>query len=387
MYDLAIVIPSFNVAHTINFVIHQAALGLEKYFPEKKSVIFISDGGSTDGTIDVVKAYRKKIGADIIVERYRGIPGKGSAILHAFRRVYDMGVEALAMVDSDLRSIQPSWIKALVSPLIDGYDLVTPLYTRHKYDGTITNQLAYPLTKTLFSVNVRQPIGGDFGLSGDLVEVLLQDSFNELPTVRKFGIDIFITNTALAEGYNIAQADLGTKIHEAKDPSGLESMFLEVSSTQLLNAKRFRENWRIGSEVVEPPVFTAEDVWRFVQPLSIDINLNMGRLKALFSERSPIVGKYLPNNLYQEVSSIIDRILSKGEAIFSPEVWAKCVYHHLQSIDYSNYDKVVLSLHVLWVGRVVSFILDTKGLDQGEAEKKIVGDAEEFRKVFSSLIE
>ena len=60
MYDLAIVIPTYNVAHTINYVVYQAALGLEKYFPEKKSVIFVSDGGSTDGTVEVVKAFKNQ---------------------------------------------------------------------------------------------------------------------------------------------------------------------------------------------------------------------------------------------------------------------------------------------------------------------------------------
>jgi len=27
-----------------------------------------------------------------------------------------------------------------------GYDYVTPLYARHKYDGTITNTVTYPVT-------------------------------------------------------------------------------------------------------------------------------------------------------------------------------------------------------------------------------------------------
>ncbi|OYT29183.1 MAG: glycosyltransferase [Thermofilum sp. ex4484_82] len=386
MYDLAIVIPTYNVAHTINYVVYQAALGLEKYFPEKKSVIFVSDGGSTDGTVEVVKAFKKTIGSNIIVERYKGVSGKGSAILHAFQRVKEMGVKALAMVDSDLRSIQPSWIYALIQPIIDGYDFVTPLYTRHKYDGTITNQLAYPLTKTLYSVNLRQPIGGDFGLSIKLVENLLENSFNNFINVRKFGIDVFITNTALALGYKVAQADLGTKVHEAKDPSELESMFQNVSATQLLIARKHRDRWRIEKDL-EPVLYKAINVWRFVQPLEVDIESNVSKLKNVFKERKSLIDKYLPCKIREEVYSSIESVTVKKKPVLSPEIWAKCVYYHLAAINEQNHDSVTSSLHVLWLARVLSFILGTLDLDNEEAEKQIRKDAEAFKAAFSEMLQ
>ena len=386
MFDLAVVIPTYNVAHTINYVVYQAALGLEKYFPERKSVIFVSDGGSTDGTVEVVKAFKKPIGSDIIVERYKGVLGKGSAILHAFQRVKEMGVKALAMVDSDLRSIQPSWIYALIQPIIDGYDFVTPLYTRHKYDGTITNQLAYPLTKTLYSVNLRQPIGGDFGLSIKLVEKLLENDFNNFINVRKFGIDIFITNMALALGYKVAQADLGTKVHEAKDPSELESMFQNVSATQLLIAKKHRDRWRIEKEL-EPVLYKASNVWRFVQPLEVDIESNISKLKNVFKERKSLIDKYLPSKIREEVYSLIESVTVKKKPVLSPDIWAKCVYYHLAAINEQNHDSVTSSLHVLWLARVLSFILGTLDLDHEKAEKQIRKDAEAFKAAFTEMLQ
>src|SRR3989304_1638568 len=52
-------IPSFNSARTIAHVVRAVAGGLAKYFPDRKSVIVNSDGGSTDGTHEAV------MGADI----------------------------------------------------------------------------------------------------------------------------------------------------------------------------------------------------------------------------------------------------------------------------------------------------------------------------------
>jgi hypothetical protein len=80
-----------------------------------------------------------------------------------------LGTTACAMVDSDLRSITPYWLDRLLSPIVHhGYEYVAPVYSRHKYDGTITNSIAYPVTTALYGVRLRQPIGGEFGLSGEL---------------------------------------------------------------------------------------------------------------------------------------------------------------------------------------------------------------------------
>jgi len=68
-------------------------------------------------------------------------------------------VDVCVVVDSDLRSITPEWVELLAGPiLIKGYDYVAPHYLRHKYDGTITNSVVYPLTRALYGKRVRQPL-------------------------------------------------------------------------------------------------------------------------------------------------------------------------------------------------------------------------------------
>ncbi len=69
---------------------------------------------------------------------------------------------------------------------------MAPYYHRHKFDGTITNNVVYPLTRALYGQQVRQPIGGDFGVSRALVRHYLG-----LPVwdtdVARYGIDIWMT--------------------------------------------------------------------------------------------------------------------------------------------------------------------------------------------------
>ena len=95
--DILVGIPSFNNAHSIGHVVRAVQAGLAKYFPDKKTVLVNSDGGSTDGTMDVVHqttiddfrsilvAHRMESFSKIAIP-YHGIPGKGSA----FRSIFEI---------------------------------------------------------------------------------------------------------------------------------------------------------------------------------------------------------------------------------------------------------------------------------------------------------
>src|SRR3989338_683148 len=160
--DIVIGIPSFNNARTIAHVVRAVQAGLAKYFPSHKAVIVNSDGGSSDGTIEVVQnSSIEDFNAILLHHRvepifkiafpYSGIPGKGSAFRSIFEIAQRLDAKACVVVDSDLRSITPEWIELLVKPVLNGgFDYVAPLYHRHKFDGTITNSIVYPLTRTLY---------------------------------------------------------------------------------------------------------------------------------------------------------------------------------------------------------------------------------------------
>ena len=52
--DILVGIPSYNNSRTIGHVVKAVNAGLAKYFPKAKSVLVNSDGGSKDGTPDLV---------------------------------------------------------------------------------------------------------------------------------------------------------------------------------------------------------------------------------------------------------------------------------------------------------------------------------------------
>ena len=177
---------------------------------------------------------------------YHGIPGKGSAFRLIFQMARELQAKACAVVDSDLRSITPEWIDLLLRPVLyAGYDFVAPYYHRHKYDGTITNSIVYPLTRALYGLRVRQPIGGDFGISATagLRATCERDDWET--DVARYGIDIWMTTIALAEGFRVCQSFLGAKLHDAKDPgSDLSAMLHQVVGSVFMLMEEYERVWR-----------------------------------------------------------------------------------------------------------------------------------------------
>src|SRR3989442_787055 len=241
--DLIVGIPSYNNAKTIAHVVDMARQGLRRSFPALTGVVVNSDGGSEDGTRDIV-IEQDTPELRVVSGRYTGPSGKGSALHAVFAAVTQLGARAACVVDSDLRSITPDWIERLLRPAIDGRaEYVTPLYIRHKHDGTITNNVIYPVVRALYGKRVRQPIGGDFGFSAGMVRRWLAEDVWQTDVAR-FGIDVFMTTTALASGATIMQASLGAKLHHPKDPARhLAPMFTQVLTALVDRLRAHRAFW------------------------------------------------------------------------------------------------------------------------------------------------
>jgi hypothetical protein len=115
--------------------------------------------------------------------------------------------------------------------------------------------VAYPITSALYGARIRQPIGGEFAMTGDLA-IHFADADVWRSDVARFGIDLWMTTLSLVEGRRVAQSILGAKVHDPKDPSAsLGPMFRQVVGTCFSLAEQYVQHWRTVREVVAPPTF------------------------------------------------------------------------------------------------------------------------------------
>ncbi|MDO8989533.1 MAG: glycosyltransferase family 2 protein [Sideroxyarcus sp.] len=380
--DIVVGIPSYNSARTIGHVVRAVQAGLAKYFPWHKAIIINSDGGSSDGTTAVVQqAAVENFDAILLHHRvtpiaklafsYAGIPGKGSAFRTVFEIARALNAKACVVVDSDLRSITPEWIELLVKPVLDGgFDYVSPLYHRHKFDGTITNSIVYPLTRALYGKRVRQPIGGDFGFSGKLAEFYLTKDVWE-SDVARFGIDIWMTTTALANGFSIAQSFLGAKIHDAKDPGAdLSDMLYQVISAAFNLLEEYPDVWMPirGSEAV--------DTFGFEYSVGLEhVNVNTARMLRVFREGLLNLREIWLAILGSGDLREVERLAALDDTAFRfpRALWTRIVYDyaiafHLKKLPASH---LIKSLTPLYIGKTASFVMEAANMEAPEAEAEI----------------
>ena len=117
--DIVVGIPCYNEEETIAHIVSNVGQGLQKYFPGKKSLIVVSDGGSLDDTRENAKSVSVPEGINRIVSIYRGIAGKGTAFRGIFEITGITRAEACVVVDSDLKSMAGDWVKLLAQPILE----------------------------------------------------------------------------------------------------------------------------------------------------------------------------------------------------------------------------------------------------------------------------
>ncbi len=417
--DIMVGIPSFKNAATIGYVARAAQAGLVQYFPDLRPVLVNADAGSPDGTQRVVVEteppdYVERIlltrpthrlqRISLTYPEIEGVGGKGAALRTIFQIADALKVQALVVVDSDLRSIVPEWIELLAGPIHKGgFDYVAPLYSRYKYDGTITNTVTYPMTRALYGLRIRQPIGGDFGVSGDLVRHYLeQDDWDA--DVSKFGIDIWMTTKAITGGFAVCQTRLGAKVHDPKDPGAdLGPMFSQVVSTLLRLTERHAERWLDVRGSHDIPIYGFE---RVLDPPPLTVNTR--RLLDEFAKGWLNVGDEWQTALAPENVEVLRALVSEAEQLvdsatradtdvdvessnfnFPDETWARVVY----DMAIAQREKrlptatLVAAMIPLYFGRVASLIIETRDMTTDQAEAFVERQARAYELAKPYLLE
>jgi glycosyltransferase involved in cell wall biosynthesis len=378
--DIIVGIPSYNEADNIAFVVEKCNQGLRKYFPNYKSVIINVDNNSPDDTRSVFITSVNTI-PKIYISTPIGVKGKGNNLNNLFKISNRLKAKAIIVVDADLYSITPEWIKKLAQPILENkFDYLTPVYARNEYDGTITNHICYPLILGLLGYDIRQPIGGDFALSAKLGQYYLKQNWIE--TTRQYGIDIFMTLHAIMGNFKLGQVSLGAKVHKPSMPK-LGPMFTQVVETLFTTILNKKELWNSTQKVHRLELFGKNNVI-CPQKLSVDYKSIKNEARNEFFAKRETLSQYLHLQNFEKLCLMFDT----GKLNIGMDLWAKCLYDLLFSYHKSGYDSdIVEALRPIYFGRVSSFIRQTLDMDHLESEHQIIRQSKYFYKKRSYFIQ
>lgn len=366
--DIVIGIPSYNEASNIAIPTEIGSLGLTQFYSDKSSVIINVDNNSEDGTKEVFLKTKTEV-PKIYVSTPEGIKGKGINIRNLLEVAANLRAEAIILFDADLTSITPQWVESFLEPIYDGYDYVVPIYSRHKYDGSITNNISYPLLRTLYGLRVRQPIAGDFGISGKLARCfLVEQTWTE--EVYHFGIDIWMTTIAICRQFKVCQTFLGTsKAHRTKDPAGLGRMFSNVVGTIFQMMIAFEYIWKDVSDSHPSVIYGFGLGHKEDYP---EVKVYPEKLYESFINGIEIYSDKWDKILFPENLKTIEELkkLNSDNFYFDSKLWARIVFDFAIAYKKQIFERqeVLEALIPLYHSRTLSFVNTTSDLDTQEAE-------------------
>ena len=190
--------------------------------------------------------------------------------------------------------------------------------------------------------------------------------------VARYGIDIWMTTIAIAEGFRVCQSFLGAKLHDAKDPgSDLSAMLQQVVGSVFRLMEEYDRVWqtRQGSRDV--------DLFGFRFDVGLDpIDVNVERMLGMFSrgcsDLCELWSIAMQPDTFREVVALSSKA-SREQFHLSDELWVRIVYdfacaHKRHLLERGH---LLRSLTPLYLARVASFVLETQTLFSAEVEEKI----------------
>jgi len=234
---IAVCLPSFNEADNIQNITKVIDQGLSLFsatHPDMYAEIINVDSNSSDGTANLFLETKTKYPKRSIV--INKAAGKGKNIFEFCSYAVSHNIDFCLTIDSDITSIAPEWVTILLTPLVEkGATYVTPIYERSRFESSSTNHFAFPLIYALYGKIIRQPIAGDFSFTRQVAQAFASSDLRTNESIQRYGIDVFMTITAIGTRGTIAQVDLQKKIH-APSFNKLEYMFPQIAASLLLTA-------------------------------------------------------------------------------------------------------------------------------------------------------
>jgi glycosyltransferase involved in cell wall biosynthesis len=395
--DILIGVPTLNAAATVGPVVQCVRAGLLKYFPRQRAVIINVDGGSRDSTQDLIRATAiSDLGRasnpnalrtlHSISTTYEGSDENGGSLHTIVAAAELLRATACGVISPDSSSIEPEWIDRLLRPVIrDNFDLVTPIYQRHKFDGLLVRNLVYPMTRALYCKRVREPHPGEFAFSGRLASYVLEQDIWAQPATQN-GAETYLIIGAISGGFRLTQSLLGPKPRVDSRSADLVLAMRQTVGVLFLALERNFPVCTAPADADADPITDPKAVTS-VEP----VRVNRKRLYEMFvhgvAELEPVLSSILSASTLTELKQTATA--PEDSFRYPDELWVRTVYefaaaYHREVI---SPDHVIQALAPLYRGKAYTFLVENRDASADEVEERIENLCLTFERLKPYLLE
>ena len=395
--DILVGLPTHNNAKTVGSIVHTIRSGILRGFPRERAVIINADGGSRDGTPELVTGISiddARPASNLhalrtlhsISTKYTSSTGSGVALRTILAAAELLRAKACIVISPESANVEAEWISNLLRPIYrDGFDLVSPLYRRHKFDGLLMTNLLYPMVRALYGVRIREAYMPEFGFSNRLGSQFLgQNVWTD--GNRGAGVELRFTLAAITGKYRICQSFLGDKDRIERPAIDLVPALRQTAGALFSALEPDFPVWSVvtGSQ---PATATGSDQEVLLKALRV----NRKRLREMFlagiAELESVFQSILSPSTLAELQSMAH--LGEEEFRYPAELWVRTVYEFAASYQKSviSRDHIIQALAPLFRGRMFTFLTENRNVSAGDVEKNIEDLCLEFERLKPYLLQ
>jgi len=391
--DIMVALPTMNNAATIVDVVRAVHVCFTRDLPRLRTVMINVDGGSTDGTPELIRA-ASFTDADVVqtsyslrtlhrvVAPYHGLPGKHTALRAVFAAGELAGASTIAIVDPGGPATTAERVTELIGPIArSDVEFLAPRYRRHPRDGVLITQLIRPLMRALYGVALDEPLGAEFACSGRFASHCLEQDIWDREAAR-FAIDLWVRAEAVAGGFGVGQvwrpattsAGARTTLREVVHQvvvSAIESLRAHESFWRTVEGVAELQTW--GSDPIAIPEAAAWDYKALATQAHHDI-----------SEIEPLLETVLEPAV---LARFLDESAHAGSEL-DDELWVRVVYAFAAAahLGRAGVDHLADMFAPLYMWRAAAFMAKTAGESSATVQARLNSVCETFERLKPVLL-
>jgi hypothetical protein len=378
--DVLVGLPTLDHRDSVGAVVRAAHVTFNRELARERTVLVNVDGGSTDGTPDVVRdasiVDRETLVASQSLRTrhrvsapYHGVPGKAAALRSVFAAADILQAKAVVVLDPEIASVTPESVAALARPALAGEaDFVSPAYARHPLDGPLVTQVVRPLFRAAYGLPLSEPLAGEFGCSGRFASRCLDEPAWGSDDLR-LAIDLWISGMAASEGVRVAEAPLGPRRLIARPRPAVAALVPQVLEALFTCLRLQEDRWTARSgpfparRAQAPPALPES-----VTPVDV------AGFGTLFRDGLAALGEMLGAALRPDtLGALRAAAATDGAPDIPDDLWTRVVLELAAAHRHAaiSRDHLARAAVPLYLGRVASFGGVLAGLDPRAAEDRL----------------
>jgi len=391
--DILIGLPTLNNAATILDVVRAVHLSFTRDFPRLRTVMINSDGGSTDGTPDVIRAASFSDSEMVqtshplrtlhrVLAPYHGLPGKHTALRTIFAAAELTQAKTLVVIDPNGPATTPDRVTELVGPIARGdVDLLAPRYRRHPRDGILITQFVRPLVRALYSIGLDEPLGAEFACTGRFSSHCLEQNIWSHESAR-FAIDLWLRTEAAAQRFSIGQIWRPMTV-----PPGARATLRDVVrqvAMSLVESLRAHESfWLTASPISELHTWGIDPL-DAPEPAAWDYLALADQARHDIAEITPLLETVLEPGLFVRLKEVT----ASTQLQLDDELWVRTVYGFATAIRHGRaaVEHLTDMFVPIYLWRASAFMAHAGAEPPGAVQRRLDSLCDTFQRLKPALV-